>query len=736
MTAADFRRNFHPAVLLPSLTAGAINAIIMISVEISFAALIFSGDLQPFLARGIGIMLLGTLVVSVIIALSSSLAGMVGLPQDTPAALMGLVAAGIALTLKGRDPETIYATTVGAMMLGSLVTGALFIALGRFKASSFVRYVPYPVVGGFLAGTGFLLAKGGLGLMVALPSDLAGLAGIFAAGVLWHWLPGALLGLGLYLVLRRSNHFLIMPGAVLAAIGVFYAVLFLAGGSTQQAGADGWLLGPFPAGGLFRVFTLENLAQVQWGAIFTRLDTLATLFGLSVISLLLNASGLEVIYKQDIDLDRELVAAGGATLAAGLLGCMVGYQTLSLSALAKRIGAGNRLSGVFAGLFCGLALFLGASAISFFPKPVLGGLLFMLGLSFMVEWLVDSFKSLPRTDYLLIWVMLLIIATVGFLQAVGVGVVIAALLFVASYGSVSAVKNTLSGSAFHSRVERSQRHTRLLAEQGAQIHILRLQGFIFFGSIQHVLHSVHARLARGEAQPLKYLVLDFEHVGRLDSSALFGITRIRQLAEANGIAMAWTGLSDDVRRQLQRGGLISAESGTFSVQPALDYGLEWCEDRLLAGQAPEDERVDFVRDVLAQTRGAFPGLERVREHMQRIEVPAGEYLIRQGEDSRDLFFIESGLLEVVFETSGGHRMRLRTVQSGATVGEISLYLGGLRSASVRAERASSVYRLTAESLHRLQEQDPALAALLHEWLGHLFAERLVDLNRTIEFLLD
>lgn len=88
MNAENFKKNFQLSILLPSLTAGLINAIIMISIEISFAALIFSGDLQPFLPRGIGILLLGTFFISIIVALTSSLVGMAGVPQDTPAAFM------------------------------------------------------------------------------------------------------------------------------------------------------------------------------------------------------------------------------------------------------------------------------------------------------------------------------------------------------------------------------------------------------------------------------------------------------------------------------------------------------------------------------------------------------------------------------------------------------------------------------------------------------------------------
>jgi len=735
MNFSNLRKGFRPSVLLPGITAGLINAIILVSVQLSFAALIFSGDLSQFLPRGIGILLLGSFIIITFVSLTSSLVGMVGVPQDTPAALMALVTAGVAATLKGQEPEVVYSTAVGAIIFSSLLTAVIFITLGWFKASAFVRYVPYPVVGGFLAGTGYLLAKGGLGVMVDIPQTFVNFPAFFAPDVIWRWLPGILFGLTLYLVARRFNHFLIMPGSVILAIVIFYIVLFVAGISAGEASAGGWLLGPFPEGGLFQPFTLDNLRMIQWGAIFQHADTFATLFGLSVISLLLNASGLEVIFKKDIDLDRELMSAGGATFLGGLFGCIVGYQTLGITALAKRFNVNSRLVGILTGSLFGLVLFAGASALSFFPKMVLGGLLFMLGISFMAEWLVDSYKTLPRMDYLLIWVMLIIIATVGFLQAIGAGVVIAALLFVVSYGGVSGVRSAISGANFHSQVARSKKHKQILAQKGSQIHILRLRGYIFFGSIQRVLQGVRERICMSEGQPLNYLVLDFKRVTRLDSSAVFGLTRLKQLTESSGIAMTWTDLAGEVRRQLENNGLLKDGDEAFSTQSTLDYGVEWCENKLLEKESKET-KVDFIDNVLSYMSHSFPGLKRVQQYLDVETIPAGEYLFEQGDESNDLFFIESGLVSVEFEASNGKKERLRSVKSGATVGEIAFYLGGQRSASVKAEQPSTVYRLTAKALQNIRKEDPALAAMLHEWLGRLLAERLADNNRMVELLLD
>jgi len=359
----------------------------------------------------------------------------------------------------------------------------------------------------------------------------------------------------------------------------------------------------------------------------------------------------------------------------------------------------------------------------------------MLGISFMAEWLVDSYKLLPLMDYLLIWVMLIIIATVGFLQAIGAGVVIAALLFVVSYGGVSGVGSAISGVNLHSQVARSKRHKRVLAEKGSQIHILRLHGYIFFGSIQRVLQNVRERMSAKDAQPLKYLILDFRRVTRLDSSAVFGLTRLKQLTESDGIAMTWSDLSGNVRRQLENNGLIKDGEDAFSIQSTLDYGVEWCENKLLEKETKEN-KVDFIDNVLSYMSHSFPGLRRVKQYLEAETIQSGEYLFKQGDSSNDLFFIESGLVSVEFEASNGKKERLRSVKSGATVGEIAFYLGGVRSASVKAEQASTVYRLSTKTMRKIRQEEPVLASMLHEWLGHLLAERLADNNRMVELLLD
>jgi SulP family sulfate permease len=738
MNLTELKKEFHPSILLPSITAGLIATIVTISLEISLAALIFSGDLSQFVAGGIGVMLFGAFAMGIVVSLTASLPGIVGVPQDTPAAILALIAAGIAVSMKSAAPQSIYATVLAAIAVTSLLAAIFFLLLGWFKAAGFVRYIPYPVIGGFLAGTGWLLAKGAFGVMTDLQLSGSNLSQMLAPDKLIVWVPGTIFALVLLLVLRRYNHFLITPGALILATAMFYAYLFIAHIPVADASARGWLLGPFPSGGLYQPLTPATLGLVDWSVILQQADKIATILVLSVVSLLLNASALEVTVRQDIDLNRELITAGLANLVGGLGGSPVGYQTLGMSALAHRLGAKSRLVNLISALLCGAALFFGASLISYFPKPVLGGMLLFLGLSFMVEWLVDARKHLPLTDYLLVWVILAVIAAFGFLQGIGAGIFIAAIIFVITYSRVNAIKNTLNGEIYHSKVDRPKLHRDMLNQKGAQIYIMRLQGFIFFGTIQTVLEKVRERISDRSLPPLRFIVLDFLRVTRLDSSAVFGITRLKQLTQANDILMAWTQVLPAIQRQLERGGLVDETDDSFIILPTLDHGVEWCENKILANQGITD-LTGFIERMEGQLKRAFPGLQavdRLMKYLERKEIKQGEYLMREGDPPTEMYFIEGGLVTAQLEFPDGQILRLRTIRGGATVGEMGLYLGQVRTASVVAARASSVYRLSAQALKDMREQDPEVAALLHEWVARLLAERLADNIRTIEALMD
>ena len=106
---------------------------------------------------------------------------------------------------------------------------------------------------------------------------------------------------------------------------------------------------------------------------------------------------------------------------------------------------------------------------------------------------------------------------------------------------------------FHSTVDRLPMERRVLHEWGGEITILRLQGYLFFGTANVLLDRVRARLNDQNLPPLRFLILDFSRVSGLDSSAVASFARICQLTEAGEVALVLTQLSADMKAQLEKG---------------------------------------------------------------------------------------------------------------------------------------------------------------------------------------
>jgi SulP family sulfate permease len=461
---------------------------------------------------------------------------------------------------------------------------------------------------------------------------------------------------------------------------------------------------------------------------------IAVVLILSVVGLLLNASALELAAHQDMDLNRELRVAGLANLVSGLSGGAVGYHVVDLSALCFRTGARGRLPGLVAGALCAAVLLAGAPLLAFFPRPILGGLLLFLGLGFLVEWLIDGWSKLPRADYAVVLLILMVIAGAGFLVGVAVGLGAAIVLFVLNYSRISVVRTALSGAEMRSNVERVAYHRRVLDDLGGHIYILRLQGFLFFGTANALLEQIRARVNDPSQPQVLYILLEFRRVTGLDSSAVISFVKARQLAEAQGITLLLANLSEEARCQFERGDLSEGERLRFV--PDLDHGLEWCENQLLDYR--RITRVNLPLTLSAQL--ADGGLERenarrLMPFLEKVTLESGEYLLRQGDEADSMYFVERGGVTIYLELEGAQRVRLQSLESGTAVGEMGLYLGTKRSASAIADYTTVAYRLTRSALLAMKQQEPELAAAFHEFMIRQTCERLASVNRLLEAML-
>ncbi len=731
------KEELQPSRLVSSLVAGGVTAILTVIESVSYAALIFSGAMAAHISTGIAITLTSAAVAGIVMTIGSSYPGTIAVPQNKIAPILALVAASIIATMPdGATAEQMLMTVVAAVLVSSFAAGVFMTALGVFKLGGLIRFIPYPVIAGFLAGTGWLLLLGSIKAMTGTPVTLSTLPGLFEKALLVKWLPGLVFAVTALFFMHRIKHFLVMPTLLTTAFLIFYGVLLATGTSVHEAREAGWLIHTASDGGLFRFLTVRSVLEAEWPVIIHQAGSIASILLIAAVSVLLNSSALELASKQDLDLDRELKSAGIANIATGLAGGMIGFTSLTITGLGLKMGVKSRLVGLMTVAFCSAVLFLGAGVLSYFPEPIIGGLLMFLGIEFLIEWVIHTRHNLPLSDWLIVIMILAVVSLFGFLQGVLVGIIAAIIMFVLNYSRINVIKHELTGIHHHSNVDRPPRHKRILREKGDQILLLKLHGYIFFGTANSLLNQVRERVADTGRAPLRFALLDFRDVSGIDSSAVISLVKMNQLADKNDFKVAYTHLPEHIRKQLEQGELGDMDDGSCLDFTDLDHGLEWCEDRILAAQGESLE--DGGRTLAEYLEELVPGgldYAKFDRYLERIELPAGHPLLRQGDRSNDLYFIESGRVSVRIELEGGEILRIQKMGAGSVVGELGMYLNKARTASVVTTEPTVVYRLTSASLRKMEENNPQTASSFHRFMVRFLAQRLINTDNTLKTLL-
>lgn len=723
---------------LAVLLAGGVIGIVEVVLAISFAALVFGGYLYGFLAQGIGIFLLAAALAGFLTAWRGGGRGLIGSLQDAAAAVIAIVGTNTAVNTFGSLQRS-FLTAIAATVVVTLVTGLAFLVLGTFRLGNLVRFVPYPVVGGFLAGTGWLLLKGGIYVASGLFVTVHQFSLLVSSFELVRWLPGLGFGVVMYLLVRFVRVPFMIPLAIVGA-GVLFVIGMVVTGSTLESAREGnWLLGPFPNGDMLQVWTLQALPNADWLEVARQVPGIATAVFVAVVACLFNLGAIELVLEKDLEGNRELRDAGIVNVLVSLVAGIPAYPAISLTSLAHRMRASGRAAGFVAALVPLVLLAFGTTLLADVPRMIVGGVLVFLGLAFLVEWVIDKRRSLPALEYLVVLVILVTIAWRGLLPGVVMGLVLALFLFAVDYGRVELVNEVEFGDAYHSNVDRPGPERAILRALGGRVMILRIHGFVFFGMASGLLERIRKRV---EAGGLRFLLIDLRRVTGVDSSAVLSFLKATHLARDQGFELVLTGVSEGVKQQLARGGVAQGdELVSFAVD--LDRGLQRCEDALLSdGSVVEAERV-------AASVGLAPGDEgedrgevmaglptALLPHLRRLEIPEGTVLIHQHDPPGDLYVLDHGRLRIETATAQGNRMRLRTLRPGVVVGEMALYTGVGRSADVVAETPCVVLLLSRDSISRIEAEEPELAAQLHRWLATTLAERLGDTMRAFDALLD
>jgi SulP family sulfate permease len=714
--------------------AGVILAVVQIAYCISFAALIFQGALAAGFSLGLAAMIMGTAVTSVVIALTSTLSPANGGPDSPAVAVMSVLAGTVSASLaaSGGSEQAIITNVLVAISVSTLFTGMLLYGIGALKLGQWLRFVPYPVIGGFLAASGLLLITGGMEVVTQTNLSLSPSSWqvLFSPVYAPQILTGALFALSMPIVGRWVPSYVALPLAFAAFVIVLDISLF---GFVPDETLNAWFLPSLGSLALWWPMSAVLNNDVDWWAIAQSSAEIGAVCGVMAIALLLDVSGLEVARQKTADLDKEFRTNGIANLLAAATGGFAGSLSMNGCLLLDESGATTRWAGAIVGIACALILFSGADIGTFVPKAILGGMLAYLGAMILVE-LASSPAQRSWTDAALALAMMLVIVNFGYFMGVVLGVIGACLMFALSYSRIGVIRRHLTRQVFSSNVERAPEQSRLLREEGERVHVFWLSGFIFFGSSNGLFEYIRKAIDAQHEKPVGYILLDFTAVPGLDSSALLSLIKLRNYCDEHHVTLAFSGLSEPMRASFQKA-LFFTAAAPHQLFGSRNEALEWCEDMLLMFHEVGEASTHSFESWLTAEFGEGADMSRITPYLERQEVAVGECLFRQGEPSDSLVLLASGCVAITIDDEQGRPIRLRRMVGYTVVGEMGFFRQVPRTATVIAEEPSLIYRLTKTAFDDMQEKDPAAAVAFHKLIIRLLADRLEFANREISALL-
>lgn len=714
-----------------NILSGSLIALVNISVAVSVAALLFAQTDARLMVPGIAIILVGTFITGVGGALFSHYKAVICSPRNGLVPVFAVMVGSIYSSFGSEYSIGAEATIIAAIMVTTLITGLFLLLLGRLKLGNLVRYIPYPVTGGFFAGIGYIFVEGGITVAAGVEPSFAS----FSEGEFIQLItPAAILALCLIMGKMFKDNSLSVPGILLLALVIFYGTLFLAGISREEASASGLVPVIESSGSLLPVFQFDYWSHVKWTAVFEQFDGILVVSLLCAMMLLLDVSGIELIARRDLNPDHELQVMGLTNIVNGLAGGFPGVHDVSDTALVDKIGGKDRLTGVVYSLLVGAALLAGAEFMELVPTFILGGLLIYVGLEFLIDWVWKAREELPLSDYVVVLIILVVIIFSDILQGVTFGFFIAIILFVVNYSQLSVIKIETNGSDHASNVDRDLETRELLNKEGNRVLILILQGFIFFGTADKLITAIRTRIMEKEGSRFDFLVLDFHHVSQLDTSAIVTFSKLAQLSERVGFHIVISSADESSIKQLVRHGFFTFADLTWErhYKEQLDTAVDWCERRILADlrQSAEDRNISLA-DIIRRIAYDEKDVQLLSDFFVSEKRKAGDYLFQEGDKGESLYFVGSGTVVVVMKVPNQQERILRKYKAGAILGEMAIYTGENRTASVRIEKDAELFRLDIHQLDAMSRKFPGSTAALHTYIVRLLAERLGRANREL-----
>ena len=699
--------------VVASLSAGVTSGLGLLVAQVAFATFIFSGALAPYASQGVGLILFGNFAACLVMAMASGYRGVIaGL---SPALVIGMATFGYSTTAEG---HALFVTVSATLILSAVVTGAACLMIGQFRLANLLRFIPYPVSAGFVAGIGGAVCLAAMSLMGA-ELRWSGIPALLEPASLARWGPGVGYGIALYAAMKRWRNALILPVSVAAVVAGCHLALAGLGISGTEARAAGLLLTSTAEGNLWPALAAADVMRVDWAALAGQIPNMLALITVAFICVIMNVSGLEVAANEELDWDRELKASGLASALGGLGGGTVATIVVPASLRSKLFGAASRLTGIVAATVIGAALFIGDGMLELVPSPLVGGILVFAGLGMLDEGLVRSHRRLTGPEFSIIVLIFVAITAFGLLEGVGAGMLATLVFFAVRLSRVDPIESRFTVREQRSSRSRSVPERAILSHEGDRVQAYRLRGYIFFGSAAPLADRLRESL--NEPSRPACLLLDFAHVSGFDFSGVNVLSRVLQSASGAGVQVVLSAPPERLRTGLALN-LPPPMFAELGLEANIDLALERCEETVIAAWKANADVADQQRDALLER--AADDLERqldreidfeelmneLRGWLEDRDHAPGDAIAATQTAGADLQLLVSGRASVC-DVAG---TRLYQCAPGDVVWPPDAREH--RSCGVVADEPCRTAVLTPEVRHRLESSRRELALKLHRYL--------------------
>jgi sulfate permease, SulP family len=655
-----------------------------------------------------------------------------------PAAAV-LVAVAIEFARQGINTES----SILMLMLIGLLAGCVQIGLGLVGVGRLIKYVPYPVVCGYLSGVGLTIIGGQLPRVLGVPESM-GFWQALTTPSAWHWQSLVVGVLVLVTMLTAPRVIRVVPASIIAMlVGVLaYLGLGLADHALWNTVNNPLVVGPLSAAvgnlpeALTRNFhTLRAFDPALLPLILLPALTLAALLSIDTLK---TSVVLDALTGTHHNPDRELLAQGLGNAGSALIGGIPGAGQMGASMVNLASGAQTRRSGMLEGAFALIAFLALSPLVAWIPIAALGGILLVIGYRMIDQHSLEFFQSKStRVDFMVIVAVILTALSVSLIAASGVGILLAIGLYIREQTKSTILHRKIEGGEQFSKVVRHDQELSILSRSGSKTVIVELQGSLFFGTANQLYLALEPEIG-----PRTYVILNMRRVQSLDLTATHVLEQIKDRLESVGAYLIFTeiprGLPSGLKmkRYLREVGLVRDTSKALAFRQ-LDEALEWVEGEQLkaAAYVAEDSgpplELAELEHLLGWKSATLTSLEQI---IERQHFAAGTRVFDAGTPGGDLLFIRRGTVRVELPLKKKNIWHIGTFGRGDFIGEMGFLDSQRRSADAIALTDTDCFILSRARFDAASAGSGPTSAYIFEGIASILAMRLRFMNKELRAL--